>query len=131
VMPFPRNLAELLKKPVFNSKWIYFSYGFLIFWELLDGLTTKIGFDLGLTEVGTYARGVLSVYGFWGLMVWKYSIVASVGVMFFLTYYLVKKYAPTRLNSVCKIITVGGLIGGMVSAQVVLSNILQLQLVLH
>jgi len=81
--------------------------------------------------VGTYARGVLSVYGFWGLMVWKYSIVASVGVMFFLTYYLVKKYAPTRLNSVCKIITVGGLIGGMVSAQVVLSNILQLQLVLH
>ncbi len=130
-MLFPRNLAELVKKPIFSSKWIYFSYGFLIFWELLDGLTTKIGFDLGLTEVGTYAKGVLSVYGFWGLMAWKYSIVASVGVMFFLTYYLVKKYAPTRLNSVCKIITVGGLIGGMASAQVVLSNILQLQLVLH
>src|SRR5271157_5719733 len=130
-MPFPRNLAELVKKPVFSSKWIYFSYGFLIFWQLLDGLTTKIGLDLGLAEVGTYAKGVLGDYGFWGLMAWKYSIVASVGAMFFLIYYVVQRYAPTRLNSVCKIMTVGGLLGGMVSAQVVLSNISQLQLILH
>jgi hypothetical protein len=126
-----RNPSELVKRSVIGPKWIYFSYGFLVFWQLLDGLTTKIGLDLGLAEVGTYAKGVLGDYGFWGLMAWKYSIVASVGAMFFLIYYVVHRYAPTRLNSVCKIMTVGGLLGGLVSAQVVLSNISQLQLVLH
>ena len=91
---------DQIKIPTFTSKWLAYSYAFLVVAEFLDGLTTKIGLNLGLTEVGTYAEGVLGNYGFWGLMAWKYSIVAAVGALIFLFYYGVKKYYPTRLKLV-------------------------------
>ena len=102
-----------------------------LLWTFLDGLTTKIGLDLGLVEVGTYAKGVLGNYGFWGLMAWKYSVVAAAGALLFLFYYAVKKYAPTRLKRVSIILTVGCLIAGMASLQVVVNNIGQIELALH
>jgi len=128
---FLGHLTEPIKRPTFSLKWLYFSIGFLILGEFLDGLTTKIGLDLGLVEVGTYAKGVLGDYGFWGLMTWKYSIVAAVGAMFFLIYYGVRKYAPTHLKRVCKILTLDCLLACTIPAQVVLSNIVQIQLALH
>src|SRR5208282_3734110 len=96
-----------IKISTFTSKWPAYSYAFLVVAEFLDGLTTKIGLNLGLTEVGTYAKGVLGNYGFWGLMAWKYSIVAAVGALIFLFYYGVKKYYPTRLKLVSVILTIG------------------------
>jgi len=87
--------------------------------------------DLGLFEVGTYARVILGSYGFWGLMVWKYSIVAGVGALLFLFYIAVKKYAPTRLKYVNIILTVGCLTAALGSLQVVLNNIGQILLALH
>ncbi len=61
---------DQIKMPTFTAKWLAYSYVFLVVAEFLDGLTTKIGLDLGLVEVGTYAKGVLGNYGFWGLMAW-------------------------------------------------------------
>jgi hypothetical protein len=120
-----------IKIPAFGLQWLYCSYAFLVVAEFLDGFTTKIGLDLGLTEVGTYARGVLGNYGFWGLMAWKYSVVAAVGALLFLFYYGVKKYASTRLKLVSIILTVGCLLAGLSSVQVVINNIHQIELVLH
>ena len=45
---------DLIKTPVINSKWLSSCFGFLIVVQFMDGLTTKIGLDLGLAEVGTY-----------------------------------------------------------------------------
>jgi len=126
-----KHLTGLIKRPAFSSKWFAYSSMFFITGQFLDGLTTKFGFDLGLHEVGTYAKGVNSLYGFWGLMAWKYSIVAAIVAMFFLTYYAVKKYAPEQLTYVSKILTVGCLLAGLVTAQIVLSNISQIELVVH
>ena len=117
--------------PVFTLKWLAYSYAFLAATEPLDGFTTKIGLDLGLVEVGTYAKGVLSEYGFWGLMAWKYSIVAAAGAVYFLIYFAVKKYAPTRLRYVALILTVSCLIAGIASLQIVANNIGQIELALH
>jgi len=122
---------NLIKRPTFSSKWLFCSYTFLIVGEFLDVITTKVGLDLGLVEVGTYAKGVLGNYGFWGLMAWKYSVIVTLGAMYFLIYYGVKKYDPVRLKPVSKILTVGCLLGGMVLVQVIVSNILQIELVLH
>jgi len=122
---------NLIRIPVFSPTWLFCSYVFLIFWELMDGITTKIGLNLGLAEVGTYAKGILGNYGFWGLMAWKYSVVAAVGAVYVLFYYVMKKYAPTRLNRVSKILTVGCLLAAMVSVVVVFSNIHQIELALH
>jgi hypothetical protein len=122
---------ERIKIPSFSSKWFVGAFAFLVVVEFLDGLTTKIGLDLGLFEVGTYARVILGSYGFWGLMVWKYSIVAGVGALLFLFYIAVKKYAPTRLKYVNIILTVGCLTAALGSLQVVLNNIGQILLALH
>ncbi len=122
---------DQIKIPTFTSKWLAYSYAFLVVAEFLDGLTTKIGLNLGLTEVGTYAEGVLGNYGFWGLMAWKYSIVAAVGALIFLFYYGVKKYYPTRLKLVSVILTIGFLIAGIASVQVVVNNVHQIELALH
>jgi len=128
---FLRNLENLIKRPAFSAKWLFCSYAFLVAGQFFDGLTTKIGLDLGLVEVGTYAKGVLGDYGFWGLMVWKFSIVAALGGMYLLIYYGVKKYDFARLKIVSKILTVGCLFAGVASVQVVVSNILQIGLALH
>ena len=122
---------DQIKIPPFSSKWLSYSYAFLVVVEFLDGFTTKIGLDLGLIEIGTYAKGVLGDYGFWGLMAWKYSIVAAVGAIYFLIYYGIKKYAPTRLKRVSMILTVGCLITGVATLQVVINNIGQIELALH
>jgi len=126
-----RHLTELIKKPAFSSNWFAYSFGFFITGQFLDCLTTKFGLDLGLHEVGIYAKGVISLYGFWGLMAWKYSIVAAIVAMFFLTYYATKKYAPEQLKHVSKVLTVGCLLAGLVTAQIVVSNISQIALALH
>ena len=127
---FLRNIAGLINKPYFNSKWFFCSFGFFVTGQLLDGVTTRIGFNFGLNEVGTYAKGVLADYGFWGLMAWKYAIIAVFGVMFFLTYFAAKKYAPTHLAAVVKILTVGFLLAGLATIQVVVSNVSQIELAL-
>jgi len=121
----------LIRISSFNSIWLFYSYVFLVFWELLDGITTKIGLDLGLAEVGTYAKGVLGNYGFWGLMAWKYLIIVAIGVMYVLIYCGVKKYAPTSLKPVSVILSVFCFLASMVSVQVVLSNIAQIQFAFH
>ena len=122
---------DMTRKFAFSSKWFTYSYVFLVVVESLDGLTTKIGLDLGLFEVGTYAKQVLASYGFWGLMVWKYSVVAAVGAMLFLLYIAVKKHAPGRLRYVNIILSAGCLTAAVTSLQVVVNNILQIQLALH
>ena len=122
---------ELVRIPAFSSKWLYRSFAFLIVGQFLDGLTTKIGLDLGLAEVGTYAMPILGTYGFWGLMAWKYGMIAALGAMYFLVYYVVKKYDPERLNLVTIILTVGCLIGVIVTVQVDFSNFFQIQIALH
>ncbi len=122
---------DLITKPVLSSKWLSLCFGFLIFGQFLDGLTTKIGLDLGLAEVGTYAMPVLGTYGFWGLMAWKYSIIAALGVLYFSLHYIVKRYNPARLNLVTLILTVGCLVGVVVTIQVDVSNILQIELALQ
>jgi len=121
---------DTIKIPIFNSKWFAYSYAFLVLVEFLDGLTTKIGLDLGLFEVGTYAKVVLGSYGFWGLMVWKYGIVVAVGVLLFLFFTMVK-YAPAQLKYANIILTVGCLTAALPSLQVVINNIGQIQLALH
>ena len=121
---------DLIMKPVFSSKWLSFFFGLLIVGQFLDGLTTKIGLDLGLAEVGTYAMPVLGTYGFWGLMAWKFSIIAALGVLYFSLHYIVKRYNPILLNLVIMILTVGCLIGVVATIQVDVSNILQIELAL-
>jgi hypothetical protein len=118
---------DLIMRPVFSSKWLYYCFGFLIVGQILDGLTTKIGLDLGLAEVGTYAMPILGSHGFLGLMAWKYSIVAALGVLYFLIYYAVKRYFPACLNITTIILTAACLIGVIVTVQVDVSNILQIQ----
>ena len=119
-----------VRVPVFSSTWLFSSLGFFIFWQFLDGFTTKIGLDLGLAEVGTYAMGVLNDYGFWGLMVWKYSIIAAIGVIYLLFYYGVKKYDFAHLKVASMILAVGCIFAFIGTVQVVMSNILQIQLAL-
>jgi hypothetical protein len=122
---------DQIKMPAFTSKWLVYSYVFLVVAELLDGLTTNIGLNLGLTEVGMYAKGVLGSYGFWGLMAWKYCVVAAVGGLIFLFYYGVRKYDPKRLKLVSIILTVGFVVAGVATVQVVVNNIHQIELALH
>jgi hypothetical protein len=122
---------DLIRIPAFNSKWLYYSFAFLVFWQFLDGFTTKIGLDLGLAEVGTYAMVVLGNYGFWGLMVWKFGIIAAVLGAILTVYYFAKRYDPTHLNYVTLILTVGCLIGCLSSIGVVSNNIGQIGLALH
>ena len=121
----------LVRIPAFSSKWLYRSFAFLIVGQFLDGLTTKIGLDLGLSEVGMYAMPVLSTYGFWGLMAWKYSVIAALGVMYFLAYCAVKKYDPKSLNLVTIILTVGCLVGAIATVRVDFLNFSQIQIALH
>jgi hypothetical protein len=122
---------ELVRIPAFSSKWLYLSFALLIVGQFLDGFTTKIGLDLGLAEVGTYAMPILGTYGFWGLMAWKYGVIAALGAMYFLVYYAVKKYDPKNLNLVTIILTVGCLIGALATVRVDFLNISQIQIALH
>ena len=122
---------NLIMKPVFSSKWLSFCFGFLIVGQFLDGLTTKIGLDLGLAEVGTYAMPILGAHGFWGLMVWKYSIIAALGLLYFSLYFIVKRYNPIFLNLISMILTIGCLVGVIVTIQVDVTNILQIELALQ
>ena len=122
---------DLIMRPVFSSKWLSYCFGFLIVGQFLDGLTTKIGLDLGLAEVGTYAMPILGAHGFWGLMVWKYSVIAALGALYFLVYYAVKNYIPESLNLATIILTAACLIGVIVTVQVDVSNIFQIQIALH
>jgi hypothetical protein len=128
---FLRGLTQLLKRPAFSSKWFAVSFAFFVTLQFLDGLTTKIGLNFGLLEVGTYAKGVLADYGFWGLMAWKYCILAVFGVMLFLTYYRTKKYAPKHFIYARIILTIGCLLAGLATIQVVFSNISQIMLAIH
>ena len=122
---------DLLRVPNFSSKWLYCCFTFLIVGQFFDGLTTKIGLDLGLAEVGTYAMSVLESHGFWGLMAWKCSIIAGLGLMYFLVYYLAKRFSPAHLKVVSMILTIGCLVGAIATVEVDVSNILQIQLAMH
>jgi hypothetical protein len=122
---------DLIRIPPFSSMALLYSYAFLVAWELLDGITTKIGLNLGLAEVGIYARGILDNYGFWGLMAWKFVIITALGVMYALIHYGVKKYVPSYLKSISIILSVICFLSSMFTVQVVLSNIAQIQLALH
>lgn len=115
----------------FTPKWLHGCFAFLVFGQFLDGLTTKIGLDLGLAEVGIYAMPVLGAHGFWGLMAWKYGIIAALGLTYFLVYYGVKKYNPTRLRIVTASLTIGCLVAVIVTFHVDVSNILQIELALR
>ena len=128
---FLKRFKDRIKVPAFSSKWLFYSYAFLIIGQFLDGLTTKIGLDLGAQEVGPYSKVVYDNYGFWGLVLWKYIIVSALGAMYFLVYYGVKKYDPVHLKPTGEILTVGCLLAGMASFEVVISNILQIELALH
>jgi len=122
---------DLVRIPAFSSKWLYFSLAFLVFWQCLDGFTTKIGLDLGLAEVGTYAMVVLGNYGFLGLMVWKFGIIAAVLGAILIVYYCAKRYDPTHLNYVTLILTVGCFVATLSSIEVVGNNISQINLALN
>lgn len=122
---------DMIRRPIFSLKLLSFSFAFLIVGEFLDGFTTKIGLDLGLAEVGRFAMPVLSNHGFWGLMVWKFGIIAFFGAFVLAIYFGAKKFAPDRLSLVCMILTVGCLIAGIGSVQVDVSNILQIELALQ
>ena len=122
---------ELIQIPVLSSKWLFSSFSFLVFWQFLDGFTTKIGLDLGLAEVGTYAKGVLGNYGFWGLMAWKFGAVAAVLSMVYAAYFFAKRYDHRYLNLVTIILTVGCFLASLGSIMVVGSNISQIELALQ
>jgi hypothetical protein len=128
---FLRHFKDRIKVPAFSSQWLLYSYTFLIVGQFLDGFTTKIGLDLGAQEVGPYAKVVYENYGFLGLILWKYAIVAALGAMYFIVYYVVKKYDPAHLKPASKMLTAGCLLAGMASFEVVVSNILQIELALH
>lgn len=115
----------------FTPRWLHGCFAFLIFGQLLDGLTTKVGLDLGLAEVGVYAMPILGAHGFWGLMAWKYSIIAALGLTYFLVYYGVKKFNPARLRIVTASLTIGCLVAVIVTFHVDVSNILQIELALR
>ena len=121
----------LVRIPVFSSMWLFGSLGFFIFWQFLDGFTTKIGLDLGLAEVGTFSVVVLENYGFWGLMCWKFGILAVILGMIFAAYYFAKRYDPAHLNYVIMILSVGCFIAGLGTIMIVGNNISQIELVLH
>ena len=122
---------ELIRLPVFSSMWLFSSLGFLIFGQFLDGFTTKIGLDLGLTEVGTYSMVVFGNYGFWGLMGWKFGILATLLGLILAAYYFAKRYDSTHLNYVITVLTVGCFIGGLSTIVVVGNNISQIELALN
>jgi len=122
---------DLVRIPAFNLKWLYYSFAFLVFWQCLDGFTTKIGLDLGLAEVGTYSMVVLGNFGFWGLMVWKFGIIGAVFGAILAVCYFAKRYDPTHLNYVTLILTVGCIIAALSSILVVGSNISQIELALN
>ena len=122
---------NLIRIPAFNSKWLYYSFAFLVFWQFLDGFTTKIGLDLGLAEVGTYAMVVLGNYGFWGLMIWKFGTIAAVLGAILTVHYFAKRYDPSHLNYVTIILMIGCLIATLSSIEVVGNNIGQIELALH
>ena len=128
---FLRHFKDRIKVPDFSSNWLIYSYTFLIIGQFLDGFTTKIGLDLGAQEVGPFTKVVYDIYGFWGFVLWKYAIVAALGAMYFLVYYAVKKCDPAHLKPATKILTVGCLLAGMASFEVVFSNIVQIELALH
>jgi hypothetical protein len=119
---------SLVRMPNLGSKLLFYSFAFLIVGQVLDGVTTKVGLDLGLAEVGVYAMPVLGSLGFWGLMVWKCSIIAGLGLMYLLVYYGAKKYDPAHLKLVTMILTVGCLIGIIATIQIDVSNIHQIQI---
>jgi hypothetical protein len=121
---------QLIMRPTISSKWLSFCFSFLIIGQFLDGLTTKIGLDLGLAEVGTYAMPILGTYGFLGLMIWKYSIIGALGALYFLVYYATKKYFHANLSIVTIILTTACLIGIIFTIQVDISNIFQIQIAL-
>ena len=122
---------HLIMRPAISLKWLSFCFSFLIVGQFLDGLTTKIGLDLGLAEVGTYAMPILGTYGFLGLMIWKYSIIAALGALYFLIYHAAKRYFPTNLSIVTIILTAACLIGVIFTIQVDVSNIFQIQIALN
>jgi hypothetical protein len=122
---------HLIMRPTISLKWLSFCFSFLIVGQFLDGLTTKIGLDLGLAEVGTYAMPILGTYGFLGLMIWKYSIIAALGALYFLIYYAAKRYSPANLSIVTIILTAACLIGVIFTIQVDVSNIFQIQTALN
>jgi hypothetical protein len=127
-MFFDRKLIQI---PVLGSKWLFSSFSFLVFWQFLDGFTTKIGLDLGLAEVGTYSTGVLGNYGFWGLMAWKFGVVAAVLSAVYACYFFAKRYDPKYLNLITIILTVGCFLASLGSIMVVSSNISQIELALQ
>jgi len=108
--------------------WLFW---FIDCWAILGWFDDRVGLDLGLAEVGTYAMPVLGTHGFWGLMIWKSSIIVALGLMYFLVYYLAKRHSPAHLKLVTMILTFGCLIGFIVTLQVDVSNILQIELALR
>jgi hypothetical protein len=126
-----RHVAEFMKRPVVSSRLCAYSFVFLIIAQFLDGLTTKIGLGLGLAEVGTYAMPVLGSYGYWGLMAWKFGLLATLGVLVATMYFAVKRYAPRHLTYVSVILTIGCLLASIGTAQVVASNVGQIELALN
>ena len=127
---FLRYVAELINKPTLSSKLCTYSFGFLIAAQFLDGLTTKIGLGLGLAEVGIYAMPVLGSYGYWGLMVWKFGSLSILGVLVASMYFAAKRYAPKHLSYVSLILTIGCLVASLGTAQVVISNVGQIEFAL-
>jgi hypothetical protein len=122
---------DLIRRSFFSSEWLSCSFAALIVGQFLDGLTTKIGIDLGLAEVSKYAIPVLGTHGFWGLMAWKYCIIAALGAMYLLVYYGVKKYDSALLKIATAILTIGCFLAVVATVQVDVSNILQIQLALN
>jgi hypothetical protein len=53
---FLRHFKDLIKRPVFSSKWLFCSYVFSVVGEFLDGLTTKMGLNLGLLKLALMRR---------------------------------------------------------------------------
>ena len=127
---FLRYIAEGANRPTISSKLCIYSFGFLIVAQFLDGLTTKIGLSLGLAEVGIYAMPILGSYGYWGLMLWKFGSLAILGVLVATVYFAAKRYAPKHLTYVSIILTIGCLVASIVTAQVVASNLGQIEFAL-
>ena len=127
---FLRYIAEGANRPTISSKLCTYSFGFLILAQFLDGLTTNIGLSLGLAEVGIYAMPILGSYGYWGLMLWKFGSLAILGVLVATVYFAAKRYAPKHLTYVSLILTIGCLVASIVTAQVVASNLGQIEFAL-
>ena len=124
-------LQTLLKGNGFSSKVFAFSFISLIVAQVLDGLTTRIGLGLGLAEVGSYAMPVLGSYGFWGLMAWKFGLLAFLIALVAGMYLITKRYAPTRLRYVSIILAAGLLIASLGTIQIVISNTEQILGAIH